>query len=87
MTKSIVVPGNPPSNYTLNRAINSFVVVPGNSPSYTLNRAINSIVAAAKTANDLESARRTQQRTQQGTKPAGGEDSTKAQGPLARTIA
>jgi hypothetical protein len=39
MTKTIVVPGNPP-------------------PDYTLNIAINSIVAAAKTAHDLESARR-----------------------------
>jgi hypothetical protein len=35
------------------------IVVPGNpSPNCKLNVAINSIVAAAKTANDLESARR-----------------------------
>ena len=34
-------------------------VVPGNPPrNYTLKIAINSIVAAAKTAHDLESARR-----------------------------
>jgi hypothetical protein len=35
------------------------IEVPGNpSPNCKLNVAINSIVAAAKTANDLESARR-----------------------------
>jgi hypothetical protein len=39
MTKTIMVPGNPPAHQTLNTPINS-------------------IVAAAKTAYDLESARR-----------------------------
>src|SRR5262249_53459232 len=50
-------------------------MVPENPPpNYTLNIAINSIVAAAKTAHDLESARRKATRD----KPAGngrGEDS------------
>jgi hypothetical protein len=35
------------------------IIMPGNSPAHqTLNTPINSIVAAAKTAYDLESARR-----------------------------
>src|SRR3977135_1148169 len=50
MTKTIMVPGNPPAHQTLNTPINS-------------------IVAAAKTAHELESARRKATRDQGQTRP------------------